>query len=991
MQKMQMINSIQVANRTELLARVKELLLSADVAAGVKYVFVPQGAYVTLVQQALVGSAAEMGSRVVTFDEWTQDRWDLFGDGRVLVTPLLRQLLLTEIVERQFENVATAGMVSLLEKLIDQAYVELLDRTQEPGACDLLTDEQQEIMTCLRIYKDTLAEKGLCEVNEARACLVRICPMPDLVLCVGCRQLSFADRTFLEALAKSTLVYELSDGCSHVCGCPERNPELTALLNCLFKAHDEPLRPQGVIQFMLPMGAYAAPVLMVRTIYDRVQQARTRQEGASVHKSALPPVCVSMKNPQALYNNIASVLLDVGITARLHDVVTFADTALGQALSALVELFYGKDASGVCVPTDFLLGSFSGVSFERAYKLNAKWRSDRTLTLQVVCEDLKAASPLAERFISCFEQGNLLELFALISEHLQQDTHHDEGWVVLQQKALSAAQEFVEACCLLDRRPESCWQVLAGKSISYTVQTTLPERDALDTPDVVFMPLERVAQSADCSYASLIVGELSAAQYPVRVREDSADTLLELFGMRQTQDALTDAREVFFQALSSARDTLSFERVLFDEASDEAYPAVMFEEVVDCYRSADAFDESINKQTGLPQILDSVTVTQPEEEVYQQAELFVVDETNACAPRPLQPSLSWPEHAKEKPSLVTKDLVVLPREHIVRPDGQTCALPRLSASALESYLECPYKWFTSRRLGLDTLDADFGPQEMGSFAHALFKDFYEVFQTQGHARVTSANIEDAKAQFLKLFDERLEAEYEKDPNEKPLIACTELERIELGDLRKRLLNALERQAYLLPRYTPTYFEHPFGLKGAPYFEYAGCLLSGSIDRIDVNEHGQAVVIDYKSSVGTLYQVGTCSEAWQAQGLVLPSKIQSLVYAQVARKTLGLDVVGALYLSLGNVKSDADSLAGAFDHVALGSQELLGLSSKKAAIPGEASTEYGVKSFTELLDHTEAAIACAVQSMLQGDILPHLREKHEKVCTYCPVLSCELRD
>lgn len=988
---MQVINSVKAANRSELLAQVKELLISADTAAGVKYVFVPHAASKALVQQALAGSAAEVGSRVVTFDEWTQDRWDLFGDGRVLVTSLVRQLMLTEVVEHQFEDTAPAGMVSLLEKLIDQAYVELLERAQDPCSLELLTDEQQKIMKCLCLYRDALATRGLCELNEARAYLLQACPVPNLVLCAGCNQLTYAQRTFLEALAKNTQVYELSDICSQASSNPERNLEIAALLDCLFKAHEQPLSPHGAIRFLLPMGAYATPALMTQVICDRVQQIRSQTDALTDRENLQSLVCVSMKNPQGLYDNIASVLHDVGITARLYNSVIFADTALGQALGALVELFYGQDGSAISVPTDFLLGSFSGVSPEHAYKLNAKWRLDRTLTLKQVCEDLKQASPFAEQLISCFEQEDLMGLFALINEYLGQDVRHDDGWVALQQKALAAAQEFVETCQMLERRPGSCWQVLAGKTLSYTVQTTLPERDAADIPDVVFMPLERVAQSADCSYASLIIGDLTAAQYPVRIKEDSADTLLALFGMRDEQDALADARQVFFHALSSARETVSFERVLFDEASDEAYPAVMFEEVVDCYRSADVFDASINKQTGLPQALDSVTITQPEEEVYRQAELFIVDEVNQDDARSCQPLISWLEHVREKPSSATEDLLVLPQERIVSPDGQTRVLPRLSASALESYLECPYKWFASRRLGLDTLDAGFGPQEMGSFAHALFKDFYKIFQGQGHVRVTPDNLATAQALLVKLFDEHIEGEYEKIPGERPLIACTELERIELSDLRKRLHDALARQAHLLPGYIPTYFEHPFGMKGAPYFEYAGCLLSGSIDRIDVNDKGQAVVIDYKSSLGTLYQVGTCSEAWQAQGLVLPSKIQSLVYAQVARKTLGLEVVGALYFSLGNVKSDADSLAGAFDHVALGSQELLGLSAKKAAIPGDASVAYDVESFAELLDYTEAAIACAVQSMLQGEILPQLREKHEKVCAYCPVLSCELRD
>ncbi len=41
--------------------------------------------------------------------------------------------------------------------------------------------------------------------------------------------------------------------------------------------------------------------------------------------------------------------------------------------------------------------------------------------------------------------------------------------------------------------------------------------------------------------------------------------------------------------------------------------------------------------------------------------------------------------------------------------------PCLSPSQIESYLECPYKWFAQRRLRLERFDEGFGPLEMGDF------------------------------------------------------------------------------------------------------------------------------------------------------------------------------------------------------------------------------------------------------------------------------------
>lgn len=47
--------------------------------------------------------------------------------------------------------------------------------------------------------------------------------------------------------------------------------------------------------------------------------------------------------------------------------------------------------------------------------------------------------------------------------------------------------------------------------------------------------------------------------------------------------------------------------------------------------------------------------------------------------------------------------------------------PLLSASQIESYLECPYKWFSLRRLRLHDADALFSGAETGTFAHRVLE------------------------------------------------------------------------------------------------------------------------------------------------------------------------------------------------------------------------------------------------------------------------------
>ena len=145
-----------------------------------------------------------------------------------------------------------------------------------------------------------------------------------------------------------------------------------------------------------------------------------------------------------------------------------------------------------------------------------------------------------------------------------------------------------------------------------------------------------------------------------------------------------------------------------------------------------------------------------------------------------------------------------------------------------------------------------------------------------------------------------------------------------------------------------------------------------------------MVIDYKGSLTGDYALASASEAAQAGGAVLPHKIQSLAYAQVARRSLGLDVVGALYVSYGK----AARVAGAVDRSVVGESDVPGLDMQVCGVPGPAGEAVGAATFQELLDVVEQRIEAAVRTLSRGDIAPDPRG--EDPCGHCPVLTCERR-
>ena len=152
----------------------------------------------------------------------------------------------------------------------------------------------------------------------------------------------------------------------------------------------------------------------------------------------------------------------------------------------------------------------------------------------------------------------------------------------------------------------------------------------------------------------------------------------------------------------------------------------------------------------------------------------------------------------------------------------------------------------------------------------------------------------------------------------------------------------------------------------------------------MNGAGQAVVIDYKGSLNGDYALDSASPAAQAGGAVLPHKVQTLMYAQVARKVLGLDVVGALYVSYGRDRR----VSGAFDRTVVGERDVPGIDVERCGVPGPAGEALGVSSFGELVDAVEDRIAQAVSTLADGCIGPDPRGGDP--CGYCPVLACEKR-
>lgn len=165
-------------------------------------------------------------------------------------------------------------------------------------------------------------------------------------------------------------------------------------------------------------------------------------------------------------------------------------------------------------------------------------------------------------------------------------------------------------------------------------------------------------------------------------------------------------------------------------------------------------------------------------------------------------------------------------------------------SALETYLDCPFKFFAQHLLRLEEEPEDeevMDPRRQGRFVHDVFERFFAAWQDAGHRAVTPENLDAAREMFTAVIDRALE---------RLPIAEAGLERTRLlgspaaAGLGEAVLRMeAERPLAVVERL----LEHPltgdftFATSDGP--RTIG--LGGKADRLDLLEDGTFRLIDYK--------------------------------------------------------------------------------------------------------------------------------------------------
>ena len=1026
---------------------IQEQLRASLERWGSAQLIVPSSDTVLLVKRQL-GAIQELsvGVNVSTFDEWMRDQWKLYGSSDRLLSNTLRKVFFQQILDGMSADElgslnAGKGTVELLSKLAPE-YLTELDQIMTSGQ---LSAGQMSACKVLERYKVLLEEKSYVEVCQCLDYLLQSIPEQGAALVFSrVEDLSEARLKFVRKLSQKREVafslyvpegpagyaaeqqLELVSGLG--CDCrvdaelapAAKSQELNDLLARVFRATEgNEVTPSGAVTFLSPLGQLAEAESISRYISQCVE-------------SGSKSFVVYTSNPQKVWDALSQKLAAKGIAAHYKRSVRIQDSLAGRAFASLIDAYVTLNERAELEKnidyqasdhqmgdmswwpprtlTDYLISPISGIGVERAWMLDKSWRGNRTLYATRVLETLSKAamsSRLCAETIKSLELGRIGSAAQRIIEYLSAETSDEQPESAQSKEILLQNQESLKVM----NKIVSSAQELHEAGLKLTPQTLksfidlckdqavmMPVSNGIESDiQVLIAPVSQAHSFEPHMFDTVIFQGMDTLNFGVKASDGALQEFIRHASKTPKVSEFARYQRDFYTALIGASISVAFEKV----EQKDVFNAVALSEVKACY------PKDYAKKTGL---------VRGEEEVLVN----------------LLPQASNPERVAELPTIESgeidpklKNIVVLPR-HLTREtleqelqgliEVSREGLPLLSASQIETYLECPYKWFTQRRIKISQVDTEFAPMQMGTFIHRVLElthatllaealgcdvaDLDSVVESSllqdiPGSRITSKNLDHAKqvldSCFAQVWDEQFNNINRASSNE--LIPHSIQERKQVENIREELKDLLEFEASHFIGYQPRFFELRFG-REENVVEYAGAQFTGSIDRVDVNAHGQALIIDYKHK-GTkdlkAYSAKLSLDS-ELSKEILPRHVQSAIYAQIMRKQLTkykLEPVAAIYLGTKEQKDKPSfALAGmateaATEHIWNIHPEDKKLRDQAVMVVSQNSAE-----FADYLDAWESLIAQKVQAMLSGDVRANPCDKD--ACKYCPVKLCDKR-
>lgn len=941
---------------------------------------------------------------ILTFDGWLGRLWELAGDGRQLVGPSARVLAMSRAIACQDAPelpLRPHTAQAAARALRDAVGLEELDRASAGDARATLAPGERALLSAFAAYERLLEGLGLVEPGRALAVLgrdaSRAFARPCRVGVVGTAPPTPQQAQFLRRCEE--------EGClsvSWLSGGPREASVDRA--------------PEGVdVGFAFPSGGYAVPQTALRLV-DAL--------------SGEGPMVVACTRPLELYDALAPALAARGVSCAVRGSRAFGETSFGSAFLALArERDGGELPFDEAALADVAASAVVGRARGGLWRWDEGCREDRLLgrgeAERRVADGDEALGVLLGLVPSPGEAGlaamdALVERVGFLSRAARDEEH----------AAIAALRDLVRVARGLglaeDEVMPSILPLLSSCQLSARGATTgLALGEA---PQVLVEGMAEAAATPAGSVASMVVLDLDSEGAPSARRDDACALLLDRLGVPRGETFLASARRRMASLVAAPSRHLVLGRCLNDEQGSPLYPSALLEEFVDCYRTGSSATDDHDDAYGLPACLQGSVLAVGEEDLVGDVRPGHAPFAERPAPAALDEGGRRALLAfRERPSDATSQGTAGGGHPADVPGGMSPE-PRivLSPAQMEAYLACPGYWLATRRLATGAPDESFGPREMGTYRHDVLQAFYERFRALGHRKLSRASMADGRRALDEAFREVDARARELGDDGLPVCRLRRLvavpgttEERAVARIREQLADWLDFECGFLPgpaagevpgpfSFEPRAFELDLAILGGrgaaaeasggaarqaghpgtskpvrTYPSYAGCAVSGRVDRVDASTDGSAfVVVDYKGVIDADYDLKAPPDG----PLVGTEKIQALVYATVLERAGALRApdggparaVGAVYVSYRR----GHEIRGSYDASAL---------SRERHLPTLPSGNKGLspEDFHELLAQVEEAVREQVVGPLaEGDVSP--RPAADGVCARCPNLGCPAR-
>jgi RecB family exonuclease len=579
-------------------------------------------------------------------------------------------------------------------------------------------------------------------------------------------------------------------------------------------------------------------------------------------------ILVVLRHPDAHGPLYSQVLSGFGIPVAVEASVPLRGTAVGRGLVALARCAL-PDASAQDL-LDFMRARPGATPQDIADWVERTIRRDRVERADQILDAWKAPPASLAALRGAKGQAAWLRALAAEARRLAEEAHAGLEPVAgrvsgeppgvpfepLELRAASAISSILEELAEMDRFP-GCAAPAPTDAIEVLEDMRVPLSSGPTEGRIrVLSPYRvRVARARHLFLASLQDGDFPGADEHDPLLGEERRSRLELRALAR-RDAMREERYLFHACVSRPTERLWLSWRSCDEEGRPAARSPFIDDVLDHLGpTPEEAERSLKRERGLDHVV------------------FAPD--SAPSARELARSLAaiGPRAAPTLPGPLTSPSVL----------AELAERNPVGAGTLESWIECPYRWFVDHELSPRRLDPDPEALTAGSVVHEVLERLYR--DPPGAERIPRPND-------VGRWRERASELLAEVGGRYGFGADQPRSSVALERMRAQIHRLLDRESRSETNLRPTLLEASFGEgdeADRPSLDLGDLQLHGQIDRVDVSPDGRfGLVYDYK----------TGSRVWAGAKLAEEGKLQLQLYARALEERWDIEPLGGLYYRLG---------------------------------------------------------------------------------------------